>query len=436
MPKPWLILVLSLSLPGLLPAEDFTYTTNNGTITITAYTGPGGPVTIPSTIDALPVTSIGDWAFKYRTSLTSITIPNSVNTIGDEAFAHCYSLTNANIGTNVTTIGPWAFSECTSLASVTIPDSVTNIGSRAFRLCGSLSAITVEHSNPTYTSLDGVLFDKTTNTLIQCPATKPGTYAIPTTVNGIRDYAFQQCTGLTAITIPDNLTSIRPGVFSRCSSLTTITIPDSVTTIETNAFSACWSMTIITIPNSVTNIGPWAFSGCAALANVTIPQRVESLSDHLFHDCISLATVIVGNGVTIIADYAFSGCTNLTGAHFQGNAPSAGLGVFYGSTNTTVYYLPGTTGWGPTFGGRPTASWHLPNPTILTLPPAFGLQSNSFGFRISWATNADVVVESSPTVTTPDWSPIAWVVLTDGWADFTDPDWANHPARFYRLRSP
>ena len=82
---------------------------------------------------------------------------------------------------------------------------------------------------------------------------------------------------------------------------------------------------------------------------------------------------------------------------FQGNAPNVGPDVFSGANNATIYYLSGTTGWEPTFGGRPTALWYLPYPVILTLPPAFGVQNNQFGFRISWATNADVVVEAAPT---------------------------------------
>ena len=70
----------------------FNYTTNNGTITITGYTGPGGAVAIPDTINGLPVTRIGDSAFDGETSLTSVTIPNSVTSIGEEAFSCCTSL--------------------------------------------------------------------------------------------------------------------------------------------------------------------------------------------------------------------------------------------------------------------------------------------------------------------------------------------------------
>jgi hypothetical protein len=112
------------------------------------------------------------------------------------------------------------------------------------------------------------------------------------------------------------------------------------------------------------------------------------------------------------------------------------LDVFAGDTNATVFYLPGTTGWGATFGNRPTAPWFLPNPLILNFGSGFGVQSNRFGFIISWATNSSVVVEASTDLGNPVWSPVATNALTFGASYFSDPQWTNYPARFYRLRSP
>jgi hypothetical protein len=102
----------------------------------------------------------------------------------------------------------------------------------------------------------------------------------------------------------------------------------------------------------------------------------------------------------------------------------------------TVYYLPGTTGWGTTFGGRQTALWLLPNPLILNNGPSFGVQTNGFGFIISWATNISVVVEACTNLATPIWSPAGTNTLTGGSSYFRDPEWTNYPRRFYRLRSP
>jgi len=123
--------------------SDYTYTTNNGTITITRYTGPSGAVTIPGTINGLPVISIEAQAFSGRSGLTSVTIPDTVTSIGYGAFDSCSSLTNVTIGNSVTWIGERAFYVCTKLTSLTIPNSVTHIGDAAFRECSSLTSVTI-----------------------------------------------------------------------------------------------------------------------------------------------------------------------------------------------------------------------------------------------------------------------------------------------------
>ena len=132
-------------------------------------------------------------------------------------------------------------------------------------------------------------------------------------------------------------------------------------------------------------------------------------------------------------------CTSLTGVYFNGNSPSLGGSVwsaFTGDNNATVYCLPGTTGWGSTFGGRPTALWLLPNPLILNNSSSFGVQSNGFGFIISWATNIPVVVEACTNLAYPSWSLVATNILTGGSSYFSDLEWTNYPTRLYRLRSP
>src|ERR1035438_9088035 len=113
-----LVALLLLAAPVMVQAQ-FTYTTNNGAITITGYTGPGGAVIIPDKTDGLPVTSIGNKAFGESTNLTSITIPSSVTSIGPGAFYYCTSLSNVTLPTGVTSIGQDAFCYCWSLISVT-----------------------------------------------------------------------------------------------------------------------------------------------------------------------------------------------------------------------------------------------------------------------------------------------------------------------------
>src|SRR5438128_2128464 len=110
-----IILALALlALPAVVQAQ-FNYTTNNGEITITAYTGPGGVVTVPDMINGYPVTSIGDSAFYRNYTVTSVTIPNSVTSIGAYAFDYCTNLTSVTIPNSVTSIGGYAFAGCTRL---------------------------------------------------------------------------------------------------------------------------------------------------------------------------------------------------------------------------------------------------------------------------------------------------------------------------------
>jgi hypothetical protein len=465
--KSLLPLLLLLTLPAAAQAQ-YNYLTNNGAITITRYDCSSGAVTIPSTINGLPVTSIGGEAFENCTNLTSVTIPNNVTAIGNYAFYGCTSLTNVTIPNSVTSIGDAAFAGCTSLTSVTIPESATSIGYVVFGGCTSLSAITVDALNSFYSSVDGVFFNKSQTALILYPGGKAGSYTIPNGVTIIGDYAFSGCTSLTSVTIPKSVTNFWGVVFGGCTSLSAITvealnsvyssvdgvlfnksqatliqypggkagsytIPNSVTSIGDYAFIRCTSLTNITIPNSVTNIEALAFYGDTSLTNVTIGNNVSGIGDGAFRGCTSLTSLSIPNSVIWIGVAAFSFCPSITAVYFQGNAPSFGESVFEGDTNATVYYLPGTTGWGTTIAGRPAVLW---NPLVSSSDASFGVRTNRFGFTITGANNLVVVVEASPKLADPVWTPVGTHTLIDGSSYFSDPQWTNYPARFYRLRSP
>ena len=156
------------------------------------------------------VTMIHNYAFRERSTLTSITIPNSVTVIGSQAFKECSSLISITIPNCVTEILGEAFSSCSSLTQVTIPDSVTEISSSAFAHCYSLTQVT-----------------------------------IPESVTNIGQYAFRECSSLSSITIPDSVTYIGKLAFYGCSSLTHVTIPANVTRIEESTFCNCLSLTSV-----------------------------------------------------------------------------------------------------------------------------------------------------------------------------------------------
>jgi hypothetical protein len=402
-----LLLLLLLTLPAVVQAQSYTnsygiwaYTTTNDTITITKYSGSGGDVTvpdrIPDTTNGLPVTSIGgyydpygNWwgAFYDRSSLTSVTIPNSVTSIGDDTFQFCSGLTNLTIGTNVTSIGDWAFLQCealtsvtipnsvtsigdgafydcsgltsvtipnsvtsigggafcycASLTSVTIPNSVTSIGSEPFYGCSGLTAITVDALNSCYSSVDGVLFNKNQTTLIEYPGRKVGSYTIPNSVTSIGDDAFEDCWSLTGVTIPNSVTSIGDWEFGGCSGLTNLTIGTNVTSIGDDAFYVCSGLTSVTIPDSVTSIGDYAFYDCG-LTNLTVGTNVTSIGDWAFGGCSGLTSVTIPDSVTSIGGGAFSGCASLTAITVDAANPaySSVDGVLFDRNQTTLVEYP------------------------------------------------------------------------------------------------
>ena len=334
---------------------DLTYEVqDDGTIKITdCDTSVSGELTIPDTIEGKKVTSIGSWAFKDCSSLTSITIPEGVTSIGNYAFEECSSLTSITIPDSVTSIGKHAFDNCEKLANITIPEGVTSIEKYAFYGCSSLTSITIPDS---VTSIGDSTF---------CGCSSLESITIPNSVTNIEKYAFYDCSSLTSITIPEGVTSIGSYAFQSCSSLTNITIPDSVTSIGANAFSGCSSLTSINvsdnnknyssidgvlfnkdkteiikyptkkketsydIPNSVTSIGADAFLGCRSLTSITIPNSVTSIGDSTFSSCSSLESITIPNSVTNIEKYAFYECSSLTNITIQNSVTSIGSEAFY-----------------------------------------------------------------------------------------------------------
>ena len=394
-------LLAVLLLPAVAEAQ-FNFTTNtDGSLTINQYTASGRSVVIPATTNGLPITAIGNSVFFNNGSfITSVTIGANVTNIGSSAFSGCSFLTNLVIPNGVITIGNYAFNNCHGLKNLVIGTNVTTIGTSAFLNCASLTNI-----------------------------------IIPDSVISLGDSAVGGCNFLAHVKISNSITNTGQYVFASCYPLNNVISPDSVATIGWAAFSGDTSLSNVKFGAGVITIQTYAFDG-TALTSVTIPDSVTSIGYQAF-DADYLAKVTIGSGVTNIYGNAFSPCYNLTSAYFRGNAPTADATVFQNNTNVIVYYLPGTTGWGPTFAGRPTVLW---NPQAQT-DGSFGVQNNKFGFNITGSSNLVIVVEACTNFTNPTWKPVATNTLntfvgTNGTSYFSDPQWTNNPAAFYRLRSP
>jgi hypothetical protein len=386
-------LLLLLPIAGL-QAQDFTYTNTNGTITITGYTGPGGNVTIPGTIDGLPVTSLGDWAFTAVSNLSSVAIPDTVTNVGDYTFLGCTNLVSVSFGNSVKTIGSFAFSGCGSLANVAIPDSVTEIK-------------------------DGA-------------------------AGRVPEGAFSYCPGLTNVTLGNSITNIGDYAFFYCTGVSSLNVPDSAVRMG-NALVNCYNLTNLTIGRALADLYIGNLYTCTSLAQIIVNPANTTYSSRdgvLFNK--PQTTLLIyppgkGGNYTIAANVtnvdvgAFIFCTSLVGAYFQGNAPSVGSYSFAADNNTTVYYLPRTTGWTSTFGGRPAVLW---NPQAQTIDGSFGVRQNRFGFNITGTPDIPLVVEATTNLAAQSWVPLQSSKLTNGLIYFSDSQWTNFLERAYRIRSP
>ena len=298
------------------------------------------------------VTNIDNNAFRGCTSLTSLTIPNSVMSIGDYAFSGCSGLTSITIPNRVTYIGEYTFKGCTSLTSVTIGESVSEIGKSAFESCTSLTSVVwnaihcvnfIIPDAPFPNSVTSFTFGEKVE---HVPAylcydmSVLASITIPNSVTSIGGGAFSGCSSLTSVTIPNSVTSIGTYAFQGCSSLSSVTIPNNVTSIEAGAFSGCSSLTSITIPNSVTSIGSSAFDGCSSLTSVAIPSSVTSIEKRTFRGCSSLTSVTIPNSITSIGESAFERCRSLTSVTIPESVRSIGNSAFYGCSSLTSITIP------------------------------------------------------------------------------------------------
>ena len=482
-------------------------------------------VTIPNS-----VTSIGSYAFIYCTSLTSVTIPSSVTSIGDwafsgtpwwnnlpqgeyyagkvflkyksvsgvtsvvikegttaiypDAFRDCSSLTSVTIPNSVMSIGGYAFYNCSSLTSVTIPNSVTSIGRNAFYNCSSLTSVTIPNSVMSigsdafnYTGIyknnsnweNGVLY--ISNCLVDAKESLSGAYAIKNGTRIIADYAFNNCTFLTSVTIPNSVTSIGSNAFSSCSSLTSVTIPNSVTSIGNSAFSGCvlpkdkfinnsactsdnnWGVTLAdkeqdgllikdnvvvgckkdittaTIPNGIVGIGDYAFEYCSSLTSVTIPNSVTSIGNGAFEYCSSLTSVTIPNSVTSIEGSTFSSCSSLTSVTIPNSVTSIGSSAFSSCSSLTSVTIPNSV---TSIGNSAFSSCFLTSISLPESVTSIGDRAfeHCYGFDTIYANKMTppsigegVFTESSPVCYVPCGAKAAYEAS----------DWASQVRKFVEL---
>ncbi len=322
--------------------------------------GDGIKVTIGKEVTNIPAYLFYPYisSLEYSLKITSVTFEEGsvCENIGAHAFYGCTSLTSVTIGNSVTSIGNEAFHNCESLTNITIPSSVISIGNRAFEDCTSL----------TYNEYDNAYYLGNESNpylwLIRAKDTRITSCIINENAKFIYEDAFQNCTSLTSITIPDSVTSIGYSAFYDCTSLTEInfnakamvdlskdnnvfsyagtngegikvTIGKDVTKIPAYLFypysyNSSYSPKITSVEfeegSVCESIGNYAFEGCIDLTSVTIGNSVTSIGNYAFSRCPDLTSIIIPDSLTSIGEYTFSNCSSLTyneydNAYYLGN---------------------------------------------------------------------------------------------------------------------
>lgn len=270
-------------------------------------------IIIPDSITSIESNPFGSWPFLQKIEVSPenqyFTVIDDVLFTKEDKKLICYpcglTAETYRIPDGTAAIGDYAFSNCTSLSSVTVPDSVTVIGNNPFRGIWDCT-VNVSPENRYFAVTDGVLFSKADMRLIYRPNGwgEPAPYEIPDGIKIIGDYAFCNNYLMTSVTIPASVTDIGNGAFFGCTDLISVTIPEGVITVGDSAFESCAILESVSIPNSVTTVGDRAFCSCQFLSSITLPDGITRIGNSL---CTSsgIMSFTIPDSVTAIGDYAF-----------------------------------------------------------------------------------------------------------------------------------
>ena len=278
---------------------------------------------IPAEISGRPVKALGDFfSADSGKTLTSVRLPAGLERIGDCAFADCKRLSSLVFPSSLAEVGGEAFEGCSALTQLVIPANVREIDFGAVARCAALAKIDVAPENPRFRSVDGVLFDAETKTLLAFPpggsercvvpngveriaygafefSPRLAEIVLPASVRSVGAYAFYECSDLTAIRFPAALCELGYSAFYRCEALRQVEFaPDAngLKTLPGKAFARCAALQNVALPNGLETIENLAFSDCAALREVRVPASVKSLDPSAFDGCSAALTLVVDAG--------------------------------------------------------------------------------------------------------------------------------------------
>lgn len=246
------------------------------------------------------VETIGASAFS-ECAIKAVEIPAGVKKIADNTFYNNMSLRSVILHEGLESIGSYAFYKVNNLTSIDIPSTVTSIAfeTRAFGDCLHLEAMNVAQGNPSYMSVDGVVYDAQGTTLIFCPIDlSVENLSFPENLATIGNSAFKGNKNLKALNFPAALTEIGPDAFSGCSAIESLVFPASLRILQEYAFNECASLKSVTLNDGLETVANAVFKKCPALAEINIPASVTSFSWSAIYGCTGLTKITVDKANT------------------------------------------------------------------------------------------------------------------------------------------
>lgn len=252
-------------------------------------------IVIPSSVNGVNITFIGNKAFYQNTYLKSVAIQEGPNSIGTSTFEGCTSLTSVSFPNSMKEMRDRAFYGDESLQEVYLPDSIDSIGESAFENCTGITSL---HISSSLTAIPKHAFSG----LNKCTE-----LIIPSGVATIGDWAFQGWEALEELTIPDSVKTIGQKAFANLWSIKTLTVPNSVTTAGQYAFADCKALESMVWSRGAAMIDAYTFKGCLSLKDVTIPDTVKVIQSAAFRST-GLQKLYIPKSVTVIGNATFTDC--------------------------------------------------------------------------------------------------------------------------------
>ncbi|MDR3264184.1 MAG: leucine-rich repeat protein [Clostridiales bacterium] len=268
--------------------------------------------------------AVESFAFIDCKNLTKVDVllaalPSGASAVMSWAFSGCKKLSDVTLS-GVKTLNEEIFSGCTALTSFNLSASVRTLTGDVFG-ASEIAALSADTVSVYFKGVDGVLYDKLNGKLIRCPEKKSGVVYADSSATAVAEYAFKNCTAVTAVYLQNGVSEISTGAFYNAAALDTFYMGSGVTYIADYAFYGCTALAALSLSDGVVGIGEFAFGYCEGLISIYLGTSLVETKSSSFYNCSSLISISFPSTISEIGDKyngldgelaVFLNCSSLT----------------------------------------------------------------------------------------------------------------------------